>query len=52
MEGALQRARQALRQDSLATYAVGLEGGVQKIGDHWFESGWIAVVDRNVINLS
>jgi hypothetical protein len=27
---------------------VGLEGGVQKVGDKWFESGWIAVVDRHV----
>ncbi len=48
MDGAIQRARNALREDPLATYAVGLEGGVQKIGDNWYESGWIAVIDRNV----
>jgi non-canonical (house-cleaning) NTP pyrophosphatase len=28
------------------TIGVGLEGGVQKIGEKWFESGWIVVVDR------
>lgn len=48
MEGAVQRARNALREDPEASYAVGLEGGAQKVGERWFECGWIAVVDRAV----
>ena len=27
---------------------IGLEGGVNKIGDKWFECGWIAVIDKDV----
>ena len=61
MEGALNRARNALRADDSAHYGsirniryilgVGLEGGVQKIGNCWFESGWIAIVDRSTVFL-
>ena len=40
MEGAVHRAKHALREDPEASFAVGLEGGVQKIGNAWFESMW------------
>lgn len=47
MEGALNRAKAALKADGRADFAIGLEGGVQKIADRWFESGWICVVNRD-----
>lgn len=42
LAGARQRARLAQFQNS-ATYGVGLESGVQKIDDFWFDCGWIVV---------
>ncbi len=46
IRGATQRAERA--RDALgAEYGVGLEGGLQKINDKWFDSGWIVVVDQN-----
>jgi inosine/xanthosine triphosphatase len=55
MDGALNRAKMALQtaitESSLSEvefhYGVGLEGGVQKLGERWFESGWICAVDRD-----
>jgi non-canonical (house-cleaning) NTP pyrophosphatase len=29
-----------------ALFGVGLEGGINKLGDRWYEGGWIAVTDR------
>lgn len=29
-----------------ADYGVGIEGGIQKIGNRWFDCGWIAIVDK------
>lgn len=44
--GARNRARTALSSTD-AIYGVGLEGGLQQVGEWWFDSGWIVVVDRN-----
>lgn len=46
IEGATNRAKQALIAVPQAAYAVGLEGGLHQIGNRWFDSGWIVVVDR------
>lgn len=45
IEGAVFRARHA-REQTDADYGIGMEGGMNKIGEKWFECGWIAVVDR------
>eukprot|EP01122_Echinamoeba_exundans_P005452 TRINITY_DN15607_c0_g1_i1.p1 TRINITY_DN15607_c0_g1~~TRINITY_DN15607_c0_g1_i1.p1 ORF type:complete len:194 (-),score=35.41 TRINITY_DN15607_c0_g1_i1:23-574(-) len=44
--GATNRAKAALAQHADATFGVGMEGGLHKISDRWYECGWIAVVDR------
>lgn len=46
IQGARNRARHAIKGLD-ADYGVGLEGGLQKIGDHHFDCGWIVVVDKN-----
>lgn len=46
IKGATNRAKRALEKLG-ADYGVGLEGGVHKIGDNWFDSGWMVVVDKN-----
>ena len=45
LKGAINRAQNALKKTK-ADYAIGMEGGMHKVGERWFESGWIAVVDR------
>ncbi len=45
IEGATNRAKAALEQVS-ADYGVCEEGGMQNIGEQWFETGWCVVVDR------
>ncbi len=51
IKGAINRAktvRVSLRPD----YAVGIEAGLAKVGDGWFEDGWVAVIDqRGLIGL-
>ena len=47
MDGALERAKNALKADPDASFGIGLEGGVNKIGDRWFESGWICIISRD-----
>lgn len=45
IKGAINRAKTvkvALRPD----YAVGIEAGSVKVGDQWFEDGWVAVIDQ------
>ncbi|MGI5240091.1 DUF84 family protein [Dactylosporangium sp. CA-139066] len=37
------------RQTANADYGVGLEGGLQQVGPHWFNCGWVYVVDREGI---
>ncbi len=46
IKGAINRATKAQKQVPGADYAVGMEGGVHKIGKNWFESGWIAIIDK------
>ncbi|MDO8487604.1 MAG: inosine/xanthosine triphosphatase [Candidatus Curtissbacteria bacterium] len=46
IRGAINRAKQALKSIKGADFGVGMEGGIHKIGKKWFESGWIAVVDK------
>lgn len=43
--GARNRANAVLQQDD-ADYGVGIEGGIEKIGEHWFDCGWIVIVDK------
>ncbi len=45
IRGARARAKRAIKKLN-ADYGVGLEGGLQKIGKHWFDCGWIAVIDK------
>lgn len=46
--GARNRARAVLAQSS-ATYGVGVEGGLQPIGDLWFDCGWVVIINRQGI---
>lgn len=48
IKGATMRAKQALERLQ-ADFGVGLEGGLHKIGNHWFDSGWMVVVDKHGI---
>lgn len=45
IKGAIARAQQALSGHD-ADYGVGLEGGLQKIGEIYYDSGWIVIIDR------
>lgn len=47
MKGAANRAQAALAKHPEARYGVGLEGGIQKTGDRYFESCWVVVADAN-----
>jgi inosine/xanthosine triphosphatase len=44
--GATNRAKAALAQHADAAFGVGMEGGLHKLSDRWYECGWIAVVDK------
>lgn len=44
--GARTRAHNALR-DTNADFGVGIEGGLHKINDRWFDCSWIVIVDRH-----
>jgi len=44
--GATNRANNALKMEPTALYGIGIEGGAHKIGNRWFECGWI-IVKRN-----
>lgn len=46
IQGAHTRAHAALTKLQ-ADYGVGLEGGLQQIGQNWFDCGWIVVVDTH-----
>jgi len=46
IKGARNRARQAIERTQ-SDYGVGLEGAIQKIGENYFDSGWIVVVDKD-----
>jgi len=45
IKGATNRAKGALKQ-AKADFGVGLEGGLQKFGEKWFDCGWIIVIDK------
>lgn len=45
--GAQHRAESALAAVSGARFGVGLEGGVEQIGEKWFECGWMYVVEKD-----
>lgn len=45
--GARNRARNALVESLVADFGVGLEGGLHKIGEQYFDCGWIVVVDKD-----
>ncbi|KAI8850777.1 hypothetical protein BC829DRAFT_388283 [Chytridium lagenaria] len=44
---AIARAHFALKEVPESDFGIGIEGGIQKVGEKWFESGWVVVVDRN-----
>lgn len=46
IQGATNRAKAALKAVKNADFAVGMEGGVHQIVDKWFESGWIAIINK------
>lgn len=46
IKGAINRARRSLKISN-SDFGVGLEGGLQKIGKYWFDSGWVFVVHKN-----
>jgi inosine/xanthosine triphosphatase len=51
IEGAVNRAKKA-QEKANADFGIGMEGGFNKVGKHYFECGWVAVVDkRNKIGL-
>ncbi len=43
--GATNRAKSAMEKVQ-ADFGVGLEGGLQKIGNQWFDCGWIVILDK------
>lgn len=45
IRGARNRAKYALKIGR-ADFGVGLEGGMQKIGNHYFDCGWMVIVDK------
>ena len=46
IKGATSRAKKALKALN-ADFGVGFEGGLQKIGECWFDCGWAVVVNKN-----
>lgn len=46
IKGAYNRARKALKELD-ADWGVGLEGGLQKTGEHWLDCGWVVVIDKD-----
>lgn len=45
IKGATNRAKHALKNGK-ADFGVGLEGGIQKVGNEYFDCGWIVVIDK------
>lgn len=46
IKGAINRAREALKKTG-ADLGVGMEGGINKVMERYFLSGWCAIVDKN-----
>ena len=60
IQGATYRAKIALEklkssgltfEKEFHLFGVGLEGGIEKVGNSWFECGWCCVTDGETINL-
>jgi inosine/xanthosine triphosphatase len=45
IDGATHRANEALKVGG-ADYGVGLEGGIQLIGNKWFDCGWVVILSK------
>jgi len=45
IKGAKTRALKAIESLN-ADFGVGLEGGLHKIGEHWFDCGWMVIIDN------
>jgi len=45
IKGAGNRAKQAIEKTQ-ADYGVGIEGGIQKIGENYFDCGWVVILDK------
>lgn len=45
IKGATNRAKRPLQQ-SKADFSVGIEGGLHKIKDQWFDNAWIVVISK------
>lgn len=43
--GATNRAKRSLKIGK-ADFGVGLEGGIHKIGNKWFDCGWMVIIDK------
>ncbi|KAJ3066308.1 hypothetical protein HDU98_010389 [Podochytrium sp. JEL0797] len=48
IEGAINRAKNAMEAVPEADFGIGVEGGLQKVGDLYFGFGWTSVVDKKV----
>ena len=46
ISGATNRAQNILKSNPTAKFGVGIEGGLQPIGDQWFDCGWIVIIDQ------
>jgi inosine/xanthosine triphosphatase len=47
LKGAHNRAKKSLNEMNF-DFGVGIEGGLQKIGNNWFDCGWVIVIDRKL----
>ena len=45
IKGASNRAKKALKTGK-ADFGIGFEGGLHKIGEKWFDCGWVVVVNK------
>lgn len=45
IKGALSRAKKAIKVLK-ADFGIGIEGGLQKIENKWFDCGWVVVIDK------
>ena len=50
MQGSINRARCALQCYPNATYAIGVESGIETINGLHFEAGWVSVIDTHVVD--
>ena len=48
IKGASNRAKKALKTGK-ADFGIGFEGGLHKIGEKWFDCGWVVVVNKKAL---